>query len=164
VAATALSVLLSHDSGATWETIAGAPGGRAIEGLAFLPGSDQVLLATCSMGLLKSMDQGRTWSPRHAGLPRRGITGLALHPDGQRLYASNFSFGGLFLSEDGGDSWQAFPQDGLATNRVWALALDPTSPDRLVASASSGGLHLTTVHSLESRADDAAASAPAPGE
>jgi hypothetical protein len=34
------------------------------------------------------------------------------------------------------------PTDGLASDRVWALDIDLTAPERLLASASAGGLHL----------------------
>jgi hypothetical protein len=34
------------------------------------------------------------------------------------------------------------PTDGLGSDRVWTLALDPAAPGRLLASSSAGGLHL----------------------
>ena len=40
-----------------------------------------------------------------------------------------------------GETWDAVPTDGLATTRIWALALDPGRPERVLAATPSGGLH-----------------------
>jgi photosystem II stability/assembly factor-like uncharacterized protein len=148
VAATPLGVYRSLDEGQSWEAVSGSPGGYSIESLVFLPGEGQVLLASTSRGLLRTLDQGRTWSRPGTGLPARALTGLAWHPDGRRLYASDFTVGGLYQSADGGGTWQALPTEGLASRRVWTLALDPTRPDRLLAAAASGGLHVLSLDAV----------------
>jgi photosystem II stability/assembly factor-like uncharacterized protein len=76
------------------------------------------------------------------GIPRSDLTGIAVNPDGRTLFASDFSSGGIFRSDDGGASWRRMPTSGLASDRVWSLAVDPSAPDRLLAVASAGGLHL----------------------
>jgi photosystem II stability/assembly factor-like uncharacterized protein len=139
LSATALGIYVSADSGATWQPQAASLGRLAVHELAFLPGSDRVLFAATNRGLLKSTDQGRSWSPR-VELPLAAITGLALHPNGRTLYATDFSFDGLYRSEDGGESWEPFPLNGLASRRVWTVAIEPVSPYRLLASAPEGGL------------------------
>ena len=92
-------------------------------------------------GLFKSEDGGRGWRPRGGGLPLLDITGLAVGPDGRTLYASEFTQGGLWRSDDAGETWAEVPTDGLATTRIWALALDPRPSGRLLAATPSGGLH-----------------------
>ena len=86
-------------------------------------------------------DGGRGWWPRGGGLPMLDITGLAVGRDGRTVYASEFTQGGLWHSEDAGETWDAVPTDGLATTRIWALALDPERPGRVLAATPSGGLH-----------------------
>jgi photosystem II stability/assembly factor-like uncharacterized protein len=141
IAATSMAFYVSADGGASWQIVAEASKQSRVHALAFLPGNDDVVFAATSGGLLKSTDQGRTWAPRGGGLPQLDITGLALHPDGRTLAASDYSTGGLWRSVDGGDSWTSFPTDGLASSRVWTLALDPAAPWRPVAAPSAGGLH-----------------------
>jgi hypothetical protein len=40
------------------------------------------------------------------------------------------------------------PIDGLGSDRVWTLGLDPAAPERLLASSSAGGLHLLVPSSV----------------
>jgi photosystem II stability/assembly factor-like uncharacterized protein len=141
LAATPLGFFESRDQGASWTPIAGRIGDARVHSLAFLPGSDRVVFVATPRGLYKSEDGGRGWRPRGGGLPLLDITGLAVGRDGRTIYASEFTQGGLWRSEDAGETWDAVPTDGLATTRIWALALDPTATGRLLAATPSGGLH-----------------------
>jgi photosystem II stability/assembly factor-like uncharacterized protein len=139
LAASALAIFRSQDQGASWERIASSPDPR-LHTLAFLPGSEDVVFAPTPSGLYRSSDQGRTWFRRGGGLPISDITGLALHPDGKTLYASDFTWGGLFRSLDSGATWSPLPTDGLPSDRIWAIALDETSPDQPLVASRTGGL------------------------
>jgi photosystem II stability/assembly factor-like uncharacterized protein len=112
-----------------------------------MPGDDQVVFATTSEGLYRSADQGRTWTPRGGGLPLLDITGFALHPDGRTAFASDFKQGGVFRSDDAGQSWSRVETRGLLSERVWALAVDPRGP-AVLAAAATGGLHQLALPSL----------------
>jgi len=79
-------------------------------------------------------------------------------PDGRTIYASDFTWGGIFRSVDGGSSWDRMPTDGLASDRVWTLGLDPAAPERLLAAASAGGLHRLVSTSIPTRVSAKAAS------
>jgi photosystem II stability/assembly factor-like uncharacterized protein len=141
LAATPLGLYRSEDSGATWGLVSAAIADAEIHSLALLPGDEQVVFATTPRGLLRSPDEGHTWYWRGGGLPLSDITGLALHPGGRTLYASDFGSGGLYQSDDAGLSWRRLPSDGLVTDHVWAVALDPARPERLLAISAAGGLH-----------------------
>jgi photosystem II stability/assembly factor-like uncharacterized protein len=141
LAATPLGFFESRDEGATWSPIAGRIGDARVHAMAFLPGSDRVVFVATPRGLYKSEDGGRGWRPRGGGLPLLDITGMAIGPDGRTLYASEFTRGGLWRSEDAGETWAEVPTEGLATTRIWALALDPQPTGRLLAATPSGGLH-----------------------
>jgi len=142
VAATALGFFRSADGGLTWRQVADGFGEFQTHALAFMPSNDQVLLATTGGGLFRSDDQGSTWARVTGGIPYSDITGLAIHPDGRTIYASDFTYGGVFRSLDGGKSWERMPTDGLASDRVWTLGLDPAAPERLLVASPTGGLHL----------------------
>lgn len=151
LAATALSLYKTTDSGLTWSVVSSLP--AVPHGLAFLPGEDRVVLAATPIGLFRSDDQGRTWARGTGGLPASDITGLALHDDGRTLYASDFTWGGVFRSSDGGRTWTRLTIDGLVTDRVWAVALDPAAS--LLAATPTGGLHVLRVTPRGSAAGDA---------
>jgi photosystem II stability/assembly factor-like uncharacterized protein len=142
LAATALGFHLSQDGGQRWAQVSPAVEGLEARTLAFLPGEERIVFATTGRGLFRSLDYGQTWKRVTGGVPFTDITGLAAHPDGRTLYATEFSAGGIFRSRDAGETWTRLPTDGLLTDRAWTVALDPHSPDRVVISSPSGGLHM----------------------
>jgi len=144
LAVTPLGTFRSGDSGATWEQVALglADPDITIHSLAFLPGSGSVVFAATRAGLLRSTDQGHVWKRCRGTLPYSDIAGLAVAPDGHTVYVSDYSFGGLYRSGDLGETWDRLPAHGLASDRIWSLAVDPLGGERILASASTGGLHL----------------------
>jgi photosystem II stability/assembly factor-like uncharacterized protein len=142
VAATPLGFFRSLDGGERWTQVASGLGEGEAHRIAFLPGDDSVVFATTSRGLFRSRDGGATWARATGGIPVADITGLAFHPDGRTVYASDFTWGGVFRSTDGGETWGRLPDEGLASDRVWTLAVDPTAPERVLAASPTGGVHM----------------------
>ena len=77
-------------------------------------------------GLYKSVDGGETWKTIHNGLPdEKGKMAIAVSPaNSNKVYAliesdSNADKGGLFVSNDGGDSWQMISGDNRLVQRAW---------------------------------------------
>jgi photosystem II stability/assembly factor-like uncharacterized protein len=142
LAATPLGFFKSVDGGDRWVLVSRGLGVAEAHTIAFVPSNDRVVYATSTKGLFRSKDQGATWSQVTGGIPFTDITGLALRPDGRTIYASDFTWGGIFKSQDAGETWARLPTEGLVSDRIWTLGLDPTSPDRILVASPSGGLHL----------------------
>ena len=146
-AATSRVIIRSADGGATWSPVSNGLRAVTTHALAFDPNDDRVLFATTSGGLFRSGDQGASWTPVSGGLPRTALSGIAIHPDGRTLFVSDFATGGIYRSVDAGATWRRVAVDGLTSDHVWTLALDPESPERLLASTSSGGLFVLALAS-----------------
>jgi photosystem II stability/assembly factor-like uncharacterized protein len=140
VAATPLGLYRSTDAGRTWSFLSPGPPDIRVGRLAASRGP-VVLFAGTPGGLFRSPDGGRSWW-RCRGLRLSDITALAVSGDARTVLAADFVHGGLFRSEDGGDSWSAVATEGLVPDRVWGLLLDALGPGTLVASTSTGGLHV----------------------
>jgi photosystem II stability/assembly factor-like uncharacterized protein len=141
LAATPLGFFKSVDGGDRWVLVSRGLGVAEAHTIAFVPTNDRVVYATSTRGLFRSKDQGATWSQVTGGIPFTDITGLALRPDGRTIYASDFTWGGIFKSEDAGETWTRLPTEGLVSDRIWTLGLDPTA-DRILVASPNGGLHL----------------------
>jgi len=142
VAAARSGFFRSDDGGVSWRRVASKLEGVTPHALAFMPSDDRVLFVTTSGGLFRSGDQGATWLRVDGGIPHSDLTGIAVNPDGRTIYASDFTWGGIYRSVDGGLTWARMPTDGLGSDRVWTLGLDPAEPGRLLAASLAGGLHL----------------------
>ena len=142
LASTPLGFFKSIDGGDRWTLISRGLGVAEAHTIAFVPSDDRVVYATSTKGLFRSKDQGATWSQVRGGIPFTDITGLAVRPDGRTIYASDFTWGGIFRSQDAGETWERLPTEGLVSDRVWTLGMDPSAPDRILVASPSGGLHL----------------------
>ena len=77
-------------------------------------------------GLYKSIDGGETWNKIHNGLPKElGKMAIAVcRSNSNKLYAliesdSNKDLGGLFVSNNAGQSWYRVSDDNRLTQRAW---------------------------------------------
>ncbi|WP_289644187.1 WD40/YVTN/BNR-like repeat-containing protein [Maribacter aestuarii] len=90
-------------------------------------------------GLYKSMDAGETWSKIYKGLPEeKGKMAIAVSPaNSNKVYAliesdSDADKGGLFVSNDAGESWSMISGDNRLVQRAWyyiEVFLDPNDED-----------------------------------
>jgi photosystem II stability/assembly factor-like uncharacterized protein len=92
-------------------------------------------------GLYKSVDAGKTWTKLESGLPKEmGKMSIAVsRANSNKVYAliesdSEKRQGGLFVSENGGDSWSKVSSDNRLVQRAWyyiELFPDPQSEHTL---------------------------------
>ena len=147
-------VFRSTDGGASWQRILFKDENTGATSLAFDPANTKTIWAVLwqtrrppwsiyppsygpGSGLYRSTDSGDHWEQISGrGLPTEGLgrMGIAFAPSNpQRVYLIvDAKKGGLFRSDDGGQSWQR----GSTDNRIWGrgwyfgeLAVDPKNPD-----------------------------------
>jgi photosystem II stability/assembly factor-like uncharacterized protein len=122
-------VYRTTDGGKTWEKVLGKDENTGAVALAFDPSDARTVYAVLwesrqgpwengswqgtGSGLFKSLDGGTTWRPLTKGLPtaeqRLGRIGLDVAPsDPKRVYAvvDAPQLGGIYRSDDAGESWQ----------------------------------------------------------
>ena len=154
-------VFRSTDGGENWEKILYKDENTGAIALAFDPGDSKTIYAVMwaarqgpwenaafqgpGSGLFKSTDGGTTWHQLTKGLPTieqgLGRIGIAVAPsDPNRVYATvdSTQLGGIYLSDDKGESWVRTTSE----RRVWArgsdfaeIDVDPTNKDIVYCSA-----------------------------
>jgi photosystem II stability/assembly factor-like uncharacterized protein len=131
----------SVDQGAHWIEMNDRLGNTAIEDLTLDPAHPQRLFAATTGGVFLSSDGGTGWEALNEGLPVTRIDLfkriLAL-PSGpaELLLGTNQ---GLFKRDRGAAGWDAI-EEPVARQRITALAVHPTQPDRLYAGTAESGL------------------------
>jgi photosystem II stability/assembly factor-like uncharacterized protein len=107
-AGTSLGLLRSWDRGTTWNVISvhGLPDRVLIGALAVSPSNKDHLFAGTSVGLFESENGGVHWRrSRDRRLSVEISSLLFLDKSGRRLLAADKTAGGVFYSQDGGESW-----------------------------------------------------------
>jgi photosystem II stability/assembly factor-like uncharacterized protein len=147
-------VFRSADGGGSWQKVLDrGPEVGAVD-LAFDPANSKVIYATTwnarrtvwsqyapmegpGSGLFKTSDGGDHWSQLTGhGLPENqwGRSGVAVAAGGRRVYAliDAAGTGGLYRSDDAGETWQRSSNDNRLTSRNWyfsGITVDPKDPD-----------------------------------
>ncbi len=153
-------IYASEDHGASWTSLESAPGypaqsrrgaTRAVWYLALAGGT--LFAGIDPAGLFRSDDRGRSWQPvdglnehptRSTWEPSKGcfaVHSICIDPQARGTIVAAVSAGGVYRSEDGGDTWQPanagvraenlperYPETGHNVHRV---IMHPARPSRL---------------------------------
>lgn len=146
-------VFITHDGGQSWRQIdpikASGDNSKTFSAVAFAPSNPNIIYADGGYLFLSSEDGGNTWESYNVGpnlsggmLENRGQPiALAVLPSDPNTIFMNAYDGGVFVSKDGGRTWQDSSR-GNSGAQVWGLAIDPENP-AFVVSASKNGVHVS---------------------
>jgi len=145
---TAISgVLVSRDSGATWQQVAGIPASAPISSIEQDQNRAGYIYVGTKQTLFYSHDGGGSWTRRGGNLPYGDYASILINPqNGDEIFVGNAyeNGGGLYRSVDAGVTWlRVDPQDTrLPSQRIWSLAFDPRSSNRLFVGSHSAGVYI----------------------
>ena len=147
-------VYKSVDGGANWTKTLDQGRDTGIADVALAADNPQILFATTwntrrppwsvygpidgpGSGIFRSQDAGKSWSQlKGSGLPDGDWSrpAIAVAADGKRVYAliPTAKSGGLYRSDDGGDSWVLANKDPRLIGRAWYfgnISIDPKNRD-----------------------------------
>jgi hypothetical protein len=142
----------SADYGKTW--VASGMQGQIVKSLAVSPVDSSLLFAGVKpAGVFRSRDGGRTWqemegfkripnrwwwfSPAEPPDMRPYVIALALSPDDPDVLLAGVEFGGVFRSNDGGETWSRHLRG--AVRDCHSLKFHPTEGDFVYQAGGSGG-------------------------
>jgi photosystem II stability/assembly factor-like uncharacterized protein len=139
-------VFRSLDNGVTWTGHSAGMSDARVFALAVTPRSPDTVYAGGFGGrVFRSTDGGTTWTETRVGADVYRITALAVDAGESSVpsldnrptavYAGT-SGGGVFRSDDGGNTWSSLP--GLPDPTVYAVALDPRVPTTMYVGTPTG--------------------------
>lgn len=128
----------STDGGATWRESVELKT-EALHSLAQSPSDPNILIVGSNRGVYRSNDSGETWEqlPTSAYPDIRNIESIAVDPrDARAIYVGTWHL--PWKTEDGGQTWKSIKTGMIDDSDVFAIEIDATRPDHVIASACSG--------------------------
>jgi peptidoglycan hydrolase-like protein with peptidoglycan-binding domain len=145
---TAISgVLVSRDGGATWSQVEGIPATAPISAIEQDQNRPGYIYVGTKQTFYYSHDGGERWTRRGGNLPYGDFASILINPqNGDEIFVGSAyeNGGGLYRSVDAGVTWlRVDPQDArLPSQRIWSLAFDPRSSNRLFVGSHSAGIYI----------------------
>lgn len=128
----------STDGGKTWRESTELKT-EALHSLAQSPSDPNILIAGSNRGVYRSTDAGETWLqlPTSAYPDIRNVESIAVDPrDAKAIYVGTWHL--PWKTEDGGQTWKSIKTGMIDDSDVFAIEIDETRPNHVIASACSG--------------------------
>lgn len=145
-----MGVLVSRDSGQTWQQVSGVPTTSPVNVIVQDPQRSSFIYVGTKQAFYMSNDGGDHWSRRGGNLPFGDFTSILINPrNTNEIFAGNAYQngevgGGVYRSSDSGSTWVRIDarEHRLPSIRVWALALDPHDQNTLFVGSHSAGIYV----------------------
>jgi photosystem II stability/assembly factor-like uncharacterized protein len=139
-------VIVSHDSGKTWEKNSQIPQDVPISSITSDPKRPDYIYIGTSQTLYLSRDGGKSWIRRGGNLPLGNYTSILINPNNtDEIFISSAleTDGGIYYSKDAGANWKRMDTKDmkLPSRRVWSMIFDPNNPSRIFAATHSSGIY-----------------------
>jgi photosystem II stability/assembly factor-like uncharacterized protein len=146
-------VLVSRDTGETWQQVSGVPATSPINIIVQDQQRSAFIYVGTKQAFYLSHDGGEHWSRRGGNLPFGDFTSILINPrNSNEIFAGNAyqndqnaAFGGgVYRSADGGTTWARIDsrEHRLPSMRIWALALDTRDQNTLFVGSHSAGVYV----------------------
>jgi photosystem II stability/assembly factor-like uncharacterized protein len=143
-------VLISRDTGQTWQQVSGIPATSPINVIVQDPKRSAFIYVGTKQAFYLSHDGGDHWSRRGGDLPFGDFTSILINPrNTNEVFAGNAYQngevgGGVYRSSDAGTTWVRIDarEHRLPSLRIWALALDPHDQNTLFVGSHSAGVYV----------------------
>jgi photosystem II stability/assembly factor-like uncharacterized protein len=112
---------------------------EALHSLAQSSADPNILIVGSNRGVYRSTDSGETWTqlPTSAYPDIRNVESIAIDPrDPRAIYVGTWHL--PWKTEDGGQTWKSIKTGMIDDSDVFAIEIDATRPDHVIASACSG--------------------------
>ena len=145
-------VLISRDSGQTWQQVSGVPSTSPVNVIVQDPQRSAFIYVGTKQALYMSHDGGEHWSRRGGNLPFGDFTSILINPRNPdevftgNAYQNGAAGGGVYRSSNAGSTWTRLdPRElRLPSVGVWALALDARDQNTLFVGSHSAGVYVVS--------------------
>jgi photosystem II stability/assembly factor-like uncharacterized protein len=146
-------VLMSRDTGETWQQVSGVPATSPVNIIVQDQQRSAFIYVGTKQAFYLSHDGGEHWSRRGGNLPFGDFTSILINPrNGNEIFVGNAyqnernaEFGGgVYRTADGGTTWARIDsrEHRLPSMRIWALALDTRDQNTLFVGSHSAGIYV----------------------
>ena len=150
VGTAASGVLVSRDSGKTWQRMPGVPDEAPVNIIVRDPSRSNYIYVGTKQAFYLTHDGGASWSRRGGNLPFGDFTSILVNPrNPDELFAGNAYQtgeigGGVYRSLNAGSSWARIDpkEQRLPSQRIWALAFDGQDQNTLFVGSHSAGVYV----------------------
>lgn len=139
-------VIVSRDSGATWQKVSGIPEDVPVSSILVNPKNPDYIYVGTKRTFFMSRDGGASWTRRGGNLPSGDYNSILVNPSNPNEVFVGNTFevnGGIYQSDNAGDTWKRIDtkDSNLASRRIWSMAFDPQNPNRIFAGTHSAGIY-----------------------
>lgn len=150
VGTAASGVLVSRDTGKTWQRTQGVPSEAPVNIIARDPRRPNYAYVGTKQAFYMTHDGGASWNRRGGNLPFGDFTSILVNPrNPDEVFAGNAYQtgeigGGVYRSLNAGSSWARIDpkEHRLPSQRIWALAFDMQDQNTLFVGSHSAGVYV----------------------